>query len=392
MDVRDDEGRNGGNILPDLPTGEELEAIRMARTAQGATLPTIGNGERVPSFLSKDKWFGTEIRDDEWLDFTEAYIRPNFLLSFRGRPFARMGDVQVISGQAGHGKSMLLCQLITAVLLGECGELRYELANINPNPSVLLIDTEQSKIDVIASKNRIMAVCGWDIQKEHTGFRVLMLRTTETPIERWRKTLRAIYEVKPNVIILDGLLDVVEDFNNQAECAELIYKCMQTATHYEAAMICVLHQNPLSTKLVGHLGSAAMRKVTDILQVTKDKNANEITFNVTQVKARGHQDIEDWKFRVLPISWGIPEQIVNTQASDVNIEDIEKWLREGKNDVEWPVYETAIKDIFKKRGGIGSNDTLQECVTRAKHRNFLREQPKEEWGKRQKFPKYYLSI
>ena len=380
-DVRD-EVRNecvAPSNLPPLPTGEELEAARMVREAQ-------------ESFLCSDKWLDTEIRDDEWLDFTEAYERPNFLLSFRGRPFARMGDVQVISGQAGHGKSMLLCQLIAAVLFGEFGELRYELANIYPCPRLLLVDTEQSRIDVIATKNRIMAVCGWGIQEERPGFRVLMLRTTETAIERWRKTLKAIYEVKPNVIILDGLLDVVEDFNEPTGCAELIYKCMQTATHYEAAMICVLHQNPLSTKLVGHLGSAAMRKVTDILQVTKDKNANDITFKVTQTKARGHQDIEDWSFRVLPISWGIPEQIGNIPASNVEIEDIEKWLREGQDDVEWPVFETAIKDIFKKRSGIGSNDTIQECVTRAKHRNFLREQPKEEWAKGQKYPKYYLSL
>lgn len=86
------------------------------------------------------------------------------------------------------------------------------------------------------------------------------------------------------------------------------------------------------------------------------------------------------------------EQIGSIPANNVEIEDIEKWLREGKDDVEWPVFETAIKDIIKKRSGIGSNDTIQECVTRAKHRNFLREQPKEEREKGQRYPKYYLSI
>ena len=60
--------------------------------------------------------------------------------------------------------------------------------------------------------------------------------------------------------------------------------------------------------------------------------------------------------------------------------------------MEWPVFETAIKDIIKKRGGIKGNDTIQECVTRAKHRNFLKEQPREEWEKGQKYPKYYLTL
>ena len=103
-------------------------------------------------FLSADEWFGTVIPDDKWLDFTQEYVKPNFALSFRGRPFARLGDVQIVSGQAGHGKSMLFSQIITAILKGEFGELRYELSDLIPRPVVLLIDTEQSKDDVIAGK------------------------------------------------------------------------------------------------------------------------------------------------------------------------------------------------------------------------------------------------
>ena len=358
----------------------------------GNNLPPIQEAEPIPDFLKGDEWFGTPIAPSEWLDFTEAYTKPNFALSFRGRPFARMGDVQVISGQAGHGKSMLLSQIVTAILRGEFGGLKYELSDTIPDPVVLYVDTEQSQDDVIAAKNRVMTMCGWGVQEERSEFRVLMLRTTETALERWKKTLQAIYMVKPNIIILDGLIDVVQDFNDQTSCGDVIYKCMQLATHYEAAMICVLHQNPLSSKLVGHLGSAAMRKVTDILQVSKDKKADGVIFNVTEIKARGHQDLEDWQFRVLPTSWGIPEQIINTPVSDLRIEDIEAWLRAGKDAIVWPAYESAIKDIFKERGNVRGNDTLQECVKRAKNRRFIIEQPKEEWEPKQKHPKYYLSI
>lgn len=357
-----------------------------------SVLPSLDDGISIPDFLKSDGWYGTTINKDEWLDFTEPYIKQRFLLSYQERPFARIGDVQVISGQAGHGKSMLLSQIVTAILRGEFGGLRYELSDTTPNPIVLYIDTEQSKDDVIAAKNRVMTLCGWGPQEERADYRVLMLRTTETALERWKKVLQAVYEVKPNVIILDGIIDVVKDFNDQKECADIIYKCMQLATHYEAAMMCVLHQNPLSVKLVGHLGSAAMRKVTDILQVTKEKKTNEVIFNVSEIKARGHQDLEDWQFRVLPISWGIPEQIINTPVSDVRIEDIEKWLRAGQNDVEWPVYESSIKDIFKERGNVRGNDTLQDCVRRAKNRRFITEQPREEWEAKQKHPKYYLSL
>ena len=87
--------------LPELPTYEEIQ-------------DTGG----YDGFLANDEWFDTVINDDEWLDFTVPYTKPDFALSFRGRPFARLGDVQVISGQAGHGKSMLFSQIITAILKG----------------------------------------------------------------------------------------------------------------------------------------------------------------------------------------------------------------------------------------------------------------------------------
>ena len=90
------------------------------------------------------------------------------------------------------------------------------------------------------------------------------------------------------------------------------------------------------------------------------------------------------------------EEVENSSNADltfnINIEDIKQWLCDGQNDMEFPAYESDIKNIFKTRGNIRANDILQECVQRAKNRLFLREQPKEEWESKQKYPKYYLSI
>ena len=113
-------------------------------------------------------------------------------------------------------------------------------------------------------------------------------------------------------------------------------------------------------------------------------------FSVEEIKARGHQDIEDWQFRVLPVSlWGRPEQIVSVSSGEIAIEDIRKWLQDGQGDIEWPAYESAIKNVIKARGNVRSNDVLQECVKRAKNRRFLIEQPREEWNSGQRYPKYY---
>ena len=182
---------------------------------------------------------------------------------------------------------------------------------------------------------------------------------------RWRMTLKAIYLYRPTVVFIDGLLDVVADFNDNKICQELIYKCMQTASHYGISLWCIVHQNPGGEKLVGHLGSFVERKVTDVIQTKKDKNdkSGEVTFTVSQKKARG-QDMLDWKFRVEPItSWGMPVQLeAVAQPAKIEgdpIDEVERWFREAKGNVEWPATRKAVMDIIIREYGKQTNRSKQ---------------------------------
>jgi hypothetical protein len=221
-----------------------------------------------------------------------------------------------------------------------------------------------------------------------------MLRETEEADDRWRKTLKAIYEVKPTIVFIDGLLDLVSDFNKNDECQRLIYRCMQVASHYGISVWCLVHQNPgNTTKLVGHLGSMLERKVTDVFCCIKETNdkTGEVTFTVKQTKARG-RDVPKWKFRVLPVGvYGRPEQIdESTDIDDIDL--IHQWLRDGQELIKWPATITEIKRIIKECGGVGSSDRQQRDVEAAKNRRFIIEQPREEWQPGQKHPKFYLNL
>jgi hypothetical protein len=133
--------------------------------------------------------------------------------------------------------------------------------------------------------------------------------------------LKAIWQVRPTDIFLDGMLDIVEDYNDQKECQPIIRKCMKLATHYDASLWSVLHENPLADKLVGTLGSITQRKVSEIFTVIKVKQADlkendrrpdlpDIYFRVKQNKARG-RDVADWLFRYENNvgGWGQPIEI-----------------------------------------------------------------------------------
>ena len=333
-------------------------------------LPGEDDALKVPEFLKSDDWFDADIGPYR-LNFQKAYEAPRYTLSWDGVPFAPLGGIHAITGQAGNGKTMTLAQFMAAILCGEYGELRCELDPDVPR-SVLYIDTEMEEANTIAVKNRVMTLCGRPINEQADDFNIIMLREVPETIDakgtkiasstnRWRMTLKAIYEYRPTAVFIDGLLDVVKDFNDNKECQETIYKCMQVASHYGISVWCIVHQNPGGEKLVGHLGSFLERKVTDVFQTKKEKNdkTGDVTFTVSQKKARG-RDVADWQFRVVPVdSWGRPEQITidtvqrkGEKCEGDDPETIKQWIDEARNMYEWPMSRADIKKkIFGEIGG-----------------------------------------
>lgn len=366
----DDEAR-----APELATFEELQT------------------QQPPDFLVADRWHDVDV-SKYYMDFTEAWQPPEYTLSYKGVKFAPLQGVCGISGQSGNGKTQLICQLIAALLSGQFGELKCEL---NGKRKVLYVDTEAEHANSLAAKNRICELAGRDPQKPQDDFAVVMLRECTDVEDRWRMVLKALYEQRPQVAFLDGALDLIDNFNDNEKCLQLIYKIMAAASYFHCCIWCVVHMNPSQTptKMAGHLGSFLERKSSDIFSTTKQVNdkTGEICFLVKQLKARS-RDVESWKFRVLPVSqWGRPEMISDTPTNEeIPIEDIEEWLRTGQTDIKWPAYESTIKSLFKTYGNIGSSDVLQQCVVRAKNRRFIVEQPPEERTKGQRYPKYYLSL
>lgn len=286
----------------------------------------------APEFLKGDDWYSMQV-DEDFLDFTERYTPPRYTLSRNDVKFANVGDLHIISGKPGNGKTGLMTMIMAAILSGKYGNTTYALSEERPQPIVLYVDTEQSKDDTIALKNRVCVMSGIDYSIKHNNFMVLRLRDTESEIDRWKKILKAIYMIRPTDIFLDGMLDLVKDYNDQVECQPIIRKSMMLATHYDASLWMVLHENPMVSKLVGTLGSIAQRKVAEIFSVVKIKQCDQkpndqdpsmppIYFMVNQEKARG-KDVDKWyyAFSNQTSGWGMPEEINKQVPITVEIEE-----------------------------------------------------------------------
>lgn len=356
-------------------------------------------------FLASERWLDVDI-EPNILDFSKPYRPPQWTLSNQGVLFAPKGDLHGICGVSGNGKSWLVVQLVTALLKGDFGTLKCELPE---PPSVLLVDTEQSEDTVISVKHRICNLCGINPQVPSERFTIITLRECDVS-ERFRKIIKATHSIKPDVLFIDGILDLLEDFNDLKECSRIVSELMQLATHFGISVWCVIHTNPNGEKMTGHLGSAFLRKATSIFRCEKQPKGTEVFFEVSQTKARG-KDVPSWTFEVLPLNdFGVVQMIGDTPQEPDNLpqqaiegtppkdydwlSDMGVWLAQALNDgaLSEPCSLAEVRNVLKQYGGITNNTRLQKDCQALRNHNVLRPQPKREWQRGQRYPKYTLNL
>ena len=365
-----------------------------------------------PDFLKGDDWFDADISGD-FLDFDKPYRPPRYTMEREGVPFADVGEIHIISGKPGNGKTGLMAQLIAATLGGRFGNTIARKVGHKVNGSddfhelptrILYVDTEQGEDDTIGFKNRVISMSGVSKEDAKEHLKILRLRDTELAKDRWRKILKAIWQMQPTDIFLDGMLDIVEDYNDQKECQPIIRKCMMLATHYDTSLWAVLHENPMVDKLVGTLGSITQRKVSEIFTVIKIKQCDlkpneqrpdlpDIYFRVKQNKARG-KDVADWLFQYVTNAggWGQPVEIEDNGTKVVDNKEMQfikeadqrlkafNWTSAGATYTELERY--LRKSVSGRRAGdliniAAEHGIIYKSDKKKYHYNGIKELPKD---------------
>ena len=100
-----------------------------------------------------------------WLDYTQVYPEPRYLLEYCGVPFAPLGGIQAITGQKKNGKTFLMCQFMAAILSNNSENMRAQLPglcihestkeSLGKEPSVLYVDTEMEKLNTVKVVRRV---------------------------------------------------------------------------------------------------------------------------------------------------------------------------------------------------------------------------------------------
>ena len=205
-----------------------------------------------------------EIDFDKFLiDLSNEIKEPQPLVSIADKPLFTRGNISSVSGKAKSRKTFLI-GLLSAQFL-EYG-----------NEKIIIFDTEQAMYHVQKSTKRIHRLLEWNESQNENRLRVFTLRelTTEKRLEIVKC---AIQHYRPDLVFIDGVRDLLSDFNSIAESSELVNLLMNLSSVYNCHICCVLHENKADSNLRGHAGTELQNKSETVISVEADGELSAVS-------------------------------------------------------------------------------------------------------------------
>lgn len=198
-----------------------------------------------------------------------------------------LGNVYQIAGLPKSGKSKMV-EVITASCMG-CTEWGLRLGAKHPRIKTLIFDTEMDATDDLDAMRRINKLAGLDPDQDHFDKYAYYNVTEEDDI--LEQIIAKTKAEKPDLIIIDGLNDLLEDPNDLSTSKDIVKRLNRFAKTSGGigkpiAIVWLLHLNQSEGankhKAGGHSGSQSTMKVAGgwIVEIDEDSHIIKATNNV----------------------------------------------------------------------------------------------------------------
>lgn len=183
------------------------------------------------------------------------------------------GNISTIAAPVKTGKSAFSGAALAAALdaAAERDCLGWRAENVE-GKAVLYLDTEQSPDDFWHTCARIRRRAGLDTAPPN--FVAYHTVTLDAKTAWAGLQVAAAHAAKEfgglHSIVIDGVADLVVDVNDPMECNAFLAELHRLAVRLDCHIACVIHLNPGSEKLRGHLGSQLERRAESNLLLEKD--------------------------------------------------------------------------------------------------------------------------
>ena len=197
-----------------------------------------------------------------------------------------LSDIHALKGKQKCGKTTALKVCLSALMQGR----QFRVQSGLQQPRVLYLDTEQKQSDVKLIVTDTIQLTGLsaDYVDRHLQVYALRRRDFNLLLDDMRLL---ISDFQPQVVVVDGIVEFVASFNDEAMAKQLIHDLLCLSEEHRLAMVCVLHTNKADDdhNMRGHLGTMLAQKSGTVLECKKLDGV----ITVTCSDAR-HQEMPEW--------------------------------------------------------------------------------------------------
>ena len=218
-----------------------------------------------------------------------------FLFRIGGKPCFARGELTGLSGKAKSGKTF-----VSSILMALC--FRSQLLSVErieqKKLHVLWYDTEQSEEstqDILC--HRIIPLTGIAADQFPMEQMDVFNVRGEAMIERLGILELLVRRYQPDLVVLDGIRDLVADINDGVVAQDTIERLMRLASDNHCAIVCVLHQNKNQEdkNLRGWIGTELKNKAFEVYECAK---SSERIFTWAQTDTRKYDMPQPLQFAV----------------------------------------------------------------------------------------------
>lgn len=177
--------------------------------------------------------------------------KPELIFGLGDIPMFTKKSLSVLKGPAKVGKTTVTAWLTAQV--------------IRDNINVLWIDTEQGMYYASRTQHWVLRIAGL----EKCSFLNMYDLKIHNPVKRIEIIESLIKRELFDMIILDGIRDLVFDINSPEEATNITGSLMRWADAHDCHILSIIHQNKGSDHARGHLGTELINKSETVIKVVK---------------------------------------------------------------------------------------------------------------------------
>jgi len=225
------------------------------------------------------------------------YPDPEYLIDIGGTPTMPKGNLVALSAKWKNGKTFF-CDIISAIFLGS--RAFGQCTVLQSTGKVQFFDTEQAVSDTARIRKTIKAMTD---ESRHSDLEVYCLRNAEIDtdeddnkrISRFDFIKHSIEQDHPDLVIIDGIADLIYNYNDVNESNDMVSRLAAIANEHNCCIVVVMHQNKgqKDKNMKDHLGTMLFQKCSDVFNVEKCGNVFVVSHGVSR-----HRQCEDIAFKL----------------------------------------------------------------------------------------------